>query len=309
MTASIDPGRPGAGPLITARMHLNIRWVKISSQIYNAVAASLSGVMLFLAFPKYDIWWLAWIGLLPLLFVIQRESAKIAFLWSYVCGIVFYAGIFNWVLEVPGYKFYHHLISIPYLGLYFAVFGWIFSRLKNQWNPLAALFSAPFIWVAFEFLRANISFMALPWAMLAHSQYQIPSIIQIAVFSGAYGVSFLIVAVNSALAAVVFPFRPLTNEPESPYFQLLSKRVRILMLCMTAMVLTLTLGFGFRRISNQSPGRHIKVAVVQGNINREQKRDLKKNAGFIMRRHEGLTQEAATDHPNRIVWPEAATPG
>ena len=283
--------------------------VKIFNRGFNGVASLLSGVLLFWAFPKYDLWWLAWIGFLPLLIVLHRESCKRSFWWSYLCGIVFFAGIFNWVLEVPGYKFYHHAILIPYLGLYFGIFGWLISYLNKHWNPAAAFLSAPFLWVALEFLRSNLSFLALPWALLAHSQYQSPTTIQIASVTGAYGVSFLIMAVNSAVCAVVLPLLISAADTQITYYRLPSKRFRAVLFCTVVLFVTGTLVFGHLSISNQNTERHIKVAVVQGNIDREKKRHLKKNGQHIMQRHELLTMKAAADTPELIVWPEAATPG
>jgi len=52
-------------------------------------------------------------------------------------------------------------------------------------------------------LRAHAGFLSLPWPLLAHSQYLYPPLIQSASFAGAYGVSFLIVAVNAAQSEVV----------------------------------------------------------------------------------------------------------
>jgi len=282
---------------------------KLSSQISNLIASLLSGTLLFLAFPQYDFWWLAWFGFQPLFLVLYRESAKLSFLWSYVCGIVFFTGIFNWVLEVPGYNLLHHAILIPYLGIYFGVFGWIFSYLKNRLNPTAAFVSAPFLWILLEYVRSHVSFLALPWALLAHSQYQIPPVIQIASFTGAYGVSFLIVAANSALCLAVLPRLSFIKNFRIYNYALPSKRVRSTIILAASLVLIFALLFGHLRISNLSPGRHIKVAVVQGNINREQKRDIKKNARFIMQQHRELTLKASRYEPELIVWPEASTPG
>ena len=67
-----------------------------------------------------------------------------------------------------------------------------------------AFWAAPFIWVSLEYLRSNLSFVALPWGLLAHSQYQHPLVIQVASVAGVYGVSFLVVAVNAALAALIY---------------------------------------------------------------------------------------------------------
>src|SRR5438034_7913443 len=59
-----------------------------------------SGVLLVLSLPKPDLYPLAWIALVPLLFVIAREtSVSRIFLASYVAGVVFFCGTFYWITE------------------------------------------------------------------------------------------------------------------------------------------------------------------------------------------------------------------
>jgi len=262
-----------------------------------------------LAFPEYNLGWLAWVALLPLLFAIHRQRTRNAFLWSYLCGIVFFTGLFNWVLEVPGYKIHHHAILIPYLGLYFGLFGLIFSLVQKKWNSGAAFFTAPFLWVFLEFIRSNLSFLALPWALLAHSQYQYPTVIQIASFAGAYGVSFLIVLVNVSLAAMVLPHIYSLNNAGRQYDGLPSQRAGKFMVFSAALSMLFSFLYGYHCISGSKLEGGIKTTVVQGNIGREEKRNLKKHAGFIMQRYTNLTRKAAEYGPELIVWPEAATPG
>lgn len=282
---------------------------KLFGQAYNPFAALLSGTLLFLAFPKFDLWWLAWIGFLPLFIVLLRERAKTSFLWSYVCGIVFYAGIFNWVLDVPGYRLLHHAILVPYLGLYFGIFGWIFSNLNKQLNPAAALIISPFLWILLEFVRSNLSFLALPWALLAHSQYLNPSIIQIASFTGAYGVSFLVVSVNSALGLFLTKSaeRIGRHHPAASNF-------RFMRPAMIAVLSAVTLSgtaflYGRTEISRMSTTEKVKISVVQGNIDQQKKKYQRRFKKFIMQRYSDLSRDALMDSPALIVWPEAATPG
>ncbi len=76
--------------------------------------------------------------------------------------------------------------------------------------------------------------LALPWGMLAHSQYQNLVVIQIASLTGAYGVSFLVMAVNSVIALGIIKFgkriqRSPETEPGQP-----SKRNTIAMASATA---------------------------------------------------------------------------
>ncbi len=81
------------------------------------------------------------------------------------------------------------------------------------------------------------------------------------------------------------------------------------MILATLVLVVLALYYGQAAVSNPLVGESIKVSVLQGNIDREKKADPRKYADFIMQRYSGLTTRAATDKPDLIVWPEAATPG
>ena len=97
----------------------NIEDPDIQIVVRVLLAPVLSGVLLFLAFPRYDLSYLIWVGLVPLFIAIYGKSLKAGFFLSYCCGIVFFAGVFSWIFDVPGFKFYHHILLSPYEGLYF----------------------------------------------------------------------------------------------------------------------------------------------------------------------------------------------
>ncbi|HVQ55283.1 MAG TPA: hypothetical protein VMS29_00885, partial [Pyrinomonadaceae bacterium] len=42
----------------------------------NALLAVLAAVLLILAFPDFDLWFLAWFALVPLLWAIERERER-----------------------------------------------------------------------------------------------------------------------------------------------------------------------------------------------------------------------------------------
>ncbi len=184
----------------------------LRNKIYNlffALFLSLSsGFLLYLAFPGYSLPWLAWVGLVPLLIAITGRSLRYTFCLSLVSGIVYFAGNFQWMLKVHEYRIYHQAILTTFMGLYFGFFGLAFCYTSKRLGPIYAHLSAPFIWVALEYLRSHFFFLALPWVLLAHSQYQAGSLIQVSAFTGEYGISFLIVMVNSAIALNILYFYP-----------------------------------------------------------------------------------------------------
>ncbi len=171
--------------------------------------ALLAAVLLVLAFPNFDYWPLAWIGLVPLLIAIARRSnAKRAFLLGWLTGTVFFYLSCYWLTysmirygEIPTPFAYALLFPATLLvGLFPGLFGLILARFVRTWS-LKGLFVAPLLWVALEWLRLNVTGQL--WNAIGYSQAFHPRLIQSASFGGVYIVGFLIVLVNVAVAFAI----------------------------------------------------------------------------------------------------------
>jgi apolipoprotein N-acyltransferase len=274
----------------------------------SILAALLSGALLVLAYPKYDLNWLAWIGLVPLFLALSGKNLKFSFLLSLICGLVFYPGVFYWIMRIPGYNLLHHSILGLYLGAYFALFGLIFSLIDKRCGLILAFFSAPFIWVSMEFFRSSLSFLALPWALLGHTQYQQLGLIQFASFTGAYGISFLIVLVNTTLASLILATFSRVEKFQSLNRRTPPKKGVLTQTAITTGLIALALLHGQITISRPVNEKKIKASVLQGNIEQFKKWDPD-YADFIMKTYLDLSAEAARNDPDLIIWPEASTPG
>ncbi len=62
------------------------------------VAAIVSSILLILSFPDFNLWPLAWVGLVPLLLVIARRPApRRSFLLGWLAGTIFFYGSCHWL--------------------------------------------------------------------------------------------------------------------------------------------------------------------------------------------------------------------
>jgi apolipoprotein N-acyltransferase len=224
--------------------------------------------------------------------------------------MLFFMGIFYWILEASGYTLLHHALLAIYLGFYFGCFGLAFTFISRRLEGTPALWAAPFLWVFLEYIRSNLSFLALPWTLLAHSQDRYPVMIQIASVTGTYGISFLIVMVNAALASLFLgrlksplPFA----KGDAGGFRI-STKGKVSLVITAASFLLFTLVYGYLTTANPIAGDKIKLSLVQGNIEQSKKWDPK-YAGEIMATYSGLTLKASKANPALIIWPETATPG
>jgi apolipoprotein N-acyltransferase len=140
------------------------------------------------------------------------------------------------------------------------------------------------------------------------AQHNNPLIIQIASLTGAYGVSFLIVMVNAAIAGLVVFISSHKKALRRGEQRKGATKAGMVVLSTVALTsLLFAVGFGVFQLSLPISGERIKVSVVQGNIEQAKKWD-RKYANMIMKTYTDLSFQAATDGPMLIVWPETATP-
>jgi apolipoprotein N-acyltransferase len=257
--------------------------------------AATSGLLLAAAFPPFDLHLLAWITLIPLFFALKGQTAKNGFWLGGIFGIVFFAGTVYWVTN--SVYFYGGIPLIPaslitlllsvYLALYPALFGAAVVHLKRS-HPFLLLIAAPAVWTALELARTYV-FSGFPWALLGYAQYSALPVIQVADITGVYGVSFLIVLVNSAVAEFILDRKQYAG------------------IIIAALATALVLGYGVMRLREPGGPGGITVSVVQGNIEQDKKWDPAYQAETLTV-YERLTQEALKQHPDIVIWPETATP-
>jgi apolipoprotein N-acyltransferase len=277
----------------------------------------LSAALQIVIFPLPDFYFLCWIAVAPLLIAILharppetlqlKEGIKLlpakwwqAFLLAYVCGILWYAGTCYWILptmrKFGGLSLPTALLALflfcLYLGIFHGAFGLLLS-LISRGDPVhrRALLLAPAAWVAIELLRARIS--GFPWDLLGITQVDNIPLARIARATGVYGLSFEIMVVNTAMAAIF-----------------LVRRQQRKSLALVAVIAAVVLQVG--RLVNPDPVPTDHTAqLVQQNI------PILEGADWTKDYFETTLRELATislapmqngQHPNLIVWPESPAP-
>ncbi len=266
--------------------------------------AFLSGVLCFLSFPRFDLEFLAWFALIPLFLAIEHQTVRKSFGLGWLAGTVYFLGSVHWVTntmirygKLPAVVSYPiMLLFVVYLGLYVGVFAALFVFIKRQ-TRVPDVLSAPAIWVSLELLR-TYALSGFPWAALGYSQYLSLPVIQIADVTGVYGVSFLIVMVNIAVARLTVILRDRN-------FHWPTWRPVIAAL----LLVSLNTAYGAWRLSEDrlSDPPTLRVGVVQANIPQDVKWDVRFRQQ-TMNQYEQLTRDLDSQSVGLVVWPEAAMP-
>lgn len=179
------------------------------SKWFAWVAAAATTLLLIFSFPNFELWFLAWIALVPLLVVTGRQPAPLrAFVLGWAAGTVFFYTTCYWLTYsmihyggLPTVVAYALLIpGAVVIGIFPGLALMLVSLAIKRWGDWAVLL-APVFWTAFEWVRLGVTGQL--WNALGYSQAFQTMLIQPAGWGGVYAVSFLIVAINAALALVV----------------------------------------------------------------------------------------------------------
>ncbi|NEY34404.1 apolipoprotein N-acyltransferase [Streptomyces sp. PRKS01-65] len=175
-----------------------------SSPWWRSAAAALAGALPVLAFPAPGLWWWACVALVPwLLLVRSAPTGRRAAYDGWCGGFGFMLAMHHWLL--PNLHVFTFVIA-ALLGALWAPWGRLVRRtLGGTPSPgrvAVALLVVPSGWLAIELVR---SWQGLggPWGMFGASQWQVAPALRLAAVGGVWLLSFLLVAVNTAVAVLI----------------------------------------------------------------------------------------------------------
>ncbi len=274
---------------------------------------ALSAALYALAFPPASLRALAWLALVPLLLALRGAAwprrIAIGVLWTLLVGW----GVGTWM---PGaVSDYFHQPAYVGVGLFLLVTLLMaapyYAAFALAYGPLArGRASAPLLagaaWAAAELARGRLLNGTLayvgnsPWATFGYSQIGILPVMQIASITGVYGISFVLVCVNAAVAGAVVAAverRRLDRDAWSA----------LAVAAATAGAVTV---FGFIVIGADDAGprdaARVPVAIVQGNLGAAARWGSEGPARtldtYLRLTHDAFDRGA----PAIVFWPEAA---
>jgi apolipoprotein N-acyltransferase len=263
-----------------------------------ALVALASGTALALAFPRPEWSGAAWVALAPVLVLALTRSPGPAFGWAWLAASTFFLLLLRWLnftfrvySDIPWpLTWMPTALLSAYCALWTGLVAAGASWLARRRGPGVALLAVPWLWVTAEWARGWL-LGGFPWGSLGYSQYRQLSVIQIAELGGVWAVSFVVIAVNAALAGTV----------------LLSRGRAASGLTLAVVLTAATLGFGAWRLGESPPPGELSVAVMQPSIEQPLKWKPEHTESTLAIYGE-LTRAAAGERPDLIVWPETASP-
>ena len=256
--------------------------------------AIFAGLLLFISFPRLNVWPAAFISFVLLYFAVCGVRFKHAWLLGILFGLTAYAPLIYWMTNV-GY-----IPWIP-LSIYMSLFACVFVMLAwfliNR-VPLASVFALPALWVLVEVARSSTR-LAFSWGLVGYSQSGNPVLLQFLRIGGVFSISFLVVL----FATTVW------------YFICFRIRTRfgIVSAIASAAILIFVLTYGsasYFRLRGEGLNEYkigsFKVELIQPNIPQELKLSLDEE--YISEVIEDLLRENKFDDVDLIILPESAVP-
>jgi apolipoprotein N-acyltransferase len=271
------------------------------------VFSAMTGLLAAFAFPKLNLFFLIWISFVPLVFVIMGADFKKSCVYGFISGFIFNAVGLYWLVPMLQFNTGSYIQALIvactlwiYLALYWAVWclclvlskNVIQKVIKNELNVniLIILFGAC-MWVLLEYIRTYF-LTGFPWMLVGYSQFEFSEIIQIAEFTGVYGVSFLVIFCNLCF-----------------YFWILKPKSNRYLYTALTLVIAVAL-FGVVRVYRFKffGDKKYSVTVVQPNIDQNKKWDTAYEDEIISKLKK-YAYEIAENKTDLVLWPEAVMPG
>jgi apolipoprotein N-acyltransferase len=174
--------------------------------VLNLLLALASAALLILAFPRFQIAWLAPVALAPLLIAAARERRPIRrFFLGWISGLLYWFGVCYWIQfvlavhgglgEAAGWAVFTLFAVVK--ALHMGVFAWLAGVVMRRWWAVPATAA---LWVAVEVTHGPLGFA---WLALGNAGIDMSIPMRLAPITGVYGLSFIFAAAAAALALAI----------------------------------------------------------------------------------------------------------
>jgi len=241
-------------------------------------------------------WWpFAFVCLVPWVILVGAASrAPRVYFHSWLFGLVFFLWNMRWLYPATGLGY---VALAVYLSVYFPFMACVLRHIvrRRHW-PLAL--ALPVVWVGGEMLRAVV-ISGFPWFFLSHSLYKVLPLIQISDLVGAYGVSFVVAAVNGVIADVIMRTIAARRGAEGAS----AWRDCRASIAFVAALVVATLGYGWYQLTRSTISDGPRVALIQGDfvmsVYGEEASDTEKFHTYME-----MIDAASEQNPDIYVLPE-----
>jgi len=179
------------------------------------LVGAASGAVLSLSYTGYYLSIFSWISVALLLLAVLSAGPSAAYSCGFLHGLFFVLTSLSWIGDVLALHgglskaggFALLLLFGTAWGMLSGGFCWCVNRLARQSLSLACA-GAPFLWVAWEFVRTHLPEIGFPWNLLGYPASYNLAFLQLTAVTGIWGLSLVVAGWNALLVWVLFAKGP-----------------------------------------------------------------------------------------------------
>lgn len=231
------------------------------------------------AFPPLDIGWVAFFALVPLALVFRIGDRRKTLLAGATFGAVFFGLLLSWI-RLFGLPAYAGIVILE--STIFAVALSLASFARPALPPNLRFMAFALAILVGEYIRGHVPLGGFNWGGLAYSQHDNLSLLRLASFTGAWGLSFVVALVNASIAEMF------KGSPRK----------------FLVVVIVAAVGFPIVLPRGAANGSSATIGMIQGNAP-EGTSDPNADDAVVFENHLDLTR-MLDDPVDLVVWPESS---
>jgi apolipoprotein N-acyltransferase len=278
-------------------------WQKYAEWLWAGAVFFLTVFLTVVSFPPFNAGEFGYAFAVPAVIWAYRRPRFKVFAWTMLAAqAVAWTFLLGWLHHVTwlGLLLLGPFVGV-WVGLWYLGAWWVVPRMVGRQTGLRllAMLGLAALWVLLEWTRTWF-LGGFPWLPLAASQWKQISVLQIASYTGATGISFVLIAVNLGFAAYA-------NRLFFEGLKGLSRRSQEFFLAMFLLIVCLTVHMQETLHRGQFLVTLGRVGLIQPYIPQTIKWDESQASG-ILDVLTTATERAALTRADLLVWPEAVTP-
>lgn len=244
-------------------------------------AAVVGALLMWLAFPPFDVGILAFVAPIPLLLGLRRvETATGALAVGFTYGAVFFGLLLSWIAVLGMVAWIPLTLWLAAISAAFGLLVWTF----RLWPPTRWWLITVGGWALWELIRSYFPWGGFPWGSVGYAAAGNPGFIGTVQWVGPSGWTVLAVGVAAGAVLII--------EDSSHWRLLVDPAVVVLLLVLGGLL-----------FPPHTDGETVAVAIVQGGSPCPQVHCQNENQR-IFERHLQLSRGIPRDTVDLVVWPE-----
>jgi apolipoprotein N-acyltransferase len=239
--------------------------------IKNAyILAIISSILCILSFPPFNLSFLIWFALVPFLYSLTITPFKKKIFYkipyydsiiiSFIFSFIFYSSTLYWIFFL--FKFNSIFIYLL-LSCFTIIFGFLFNLTYHKYNKTYLIFLiSPLFWTSIEFIKSECWWLKFTWMNIGYSQHNILPILQFANILGQYGLTALIIFINSLIVYIILNLIKLNKKNKTKKEKTRLKKHILNSIIILILFITTILTYGTIQL-NKTYTRNIDIALIQ----------------------------------------------